>query len=84
VPSVNGPIVQDLSTGLDISPIPLPRKDIKARHVGLLSSEDFLRIDDDDDNYEFRDVSEIWAETDICFDRNLGLGKRGKHEVIFG
>jgi hypothetical protein len=84
---MNGPIICDLSTGLDISPIPLPRKNFKARHVGLLSSEDFLQIDDDDDNYEFRDVSEIWAETDFCFDGfdgKMGQGVRGKVDIFNG
>jgi hypothetical protein len=80
VPSVNGPIINDLSTGLDISPIPLPRKDFKARHVGLLSSEDYLRLDDDDDYFEFRDVSEIWAETDSV-GLNMGQINPGKDDL---
>jgi len=63
IPTECGPIICD-STGHLISPIRPKNAKIKARHIGLLSSEDFQKIDDDDLTFEYRDYDKIMAEVD--------------------
>jgi len=80
IPSERGPIICD-SSGLLISPIKPRHAKIQARHIGLLSSEDYKNIDDDDINFEYRDYDKLMAEVDSELQgssEDKGCDTRGK------